>query len=265
MTLASDGTLSGTPTQAGTFGWIVSATDTSFCMHSALFQLTVDPNPEAGSTDAGSDAGSPGADFDAAIEAGTDAAIGAGSDAAVGAGNDAAVGTGTDAAPSGDGAATGADAATGPGATGADAAMGADAAIVDAGSGQTTVDALGQTGTDAGATMAMLEAGDDSSAQTSQTDANSAPDSGLTGTPVTDAGAPLAESGGPNGQGDAMGEGTTPDASPESAAAEHAAGCACHQSRQGGSSWPLGGIAIVVLALRRRSAARRGRMRAAGA
>src|SRR5260370_30226318 len=32
MTLASDGTLSGTPTQSGTFLWIVSATDSSGCM-----------------------------------------------------------------------------------------------------------------------------------------------------------------------------------------------------------------------------------------
>lgn len=41
--------------------------------HRALFQLT-DPNPDAGSGDAGSDVGSPDAGFDAALEAGTDAA-----------------------------------------------------------------------------------------------------------------------------------------------------------------------------------------------
>jgi len=42
--------------------------------HRAPFQLTTDPNPDAGSGDAGSDVGSPDAGFDAALEAGTDAA-----------------------------------------------------------------------------------------------------------------------------------------------------------------------------------------------
>jgi MYXO-CTERM domain-containing protein len=239
MTLGSDGTLSGTPTQAGAFGWIVSATDSQLCMHSAQYYLTVDPNPEAGTPEAGSaadaapDAGA-GSDAGGAVEAGSDGGP-SGNDAA--SGTDAA--TGVDAA--GPDAATGVDAGTGVDAAGADAvtapvdaawpdaATGTDAGTVDAGTGQTNDDALAEVsapGDDASG--AALEAGgDDSSTQTTGTDANSAPDSGAMGTT-------------------------------ESANASAAAGCGCRQAHEGPSWRPLAGIAIVVLAARRRRREGRG-------
>jgi hypothetical protein len=202
MTLASDGTLSGTPTQSGRYIFIVSARDSSNCMHSALFDLTIDPNPDAGSDDAAGDTGS----VDEGSDAGTEA--------------------GTDAAPPDDGA---------------DAAMietGADAAIVDAGTDPTTVDVSTEAGTDG----AVVDVGGDSSAET---DASVAPDSDAKGTIMADAPAPRRD--------DAMGGTTTAEASPESPAASDNGGCGCRQSRQAGSSWPLGAIAMLVLAARRRT------------
>jgi hypothetical protein len=216
MTLASDGTLSGTPTQSGTFDWIVSATDSSFCMHSALFDLSIAPNAVA--DDAGSaDTGSPDADFDAGIGAGTDAAL------------------------------------LDDGARAADAAIvesGAEAAVVDAATDRTTVDARGQSATDAGADAVV-----DAPSATAET--SIAPDSGLESSSVTDATAPLGESGSPDRRDAATGGTTTAEASPESAAASNDGGCACRQSRRAGPSWLLFGLAFLVLAARcRRSSAR---------
>jgi hypothetical protein len=248
MTLASDGTLSGTPTQSGTFVWIVSASDSSMCMHSAMFQLTIDPNPEAGAPDAdsrdaaGADAGSAGPDAGS-----PDSSGGGGNDG--GAGMDA----GTDAAPFGDGApngneaATGGDAASGSGgdaAAGADSATGADGAMMGTGPDAATA---AEAGVDATAVLGVDgQAGADAGADTA------------TGTPMNDGASPVAESGSPDQQDGATGT----DASTEKTGASAGAGCSCRESGQTNSSWwPLAGIAMVFMAARRRSTARPGSTR----